>query len=47
MSSDLYNPAVEQMVEVWSDSDSTKAINELLRDGWQVVSVTGAGAGEE
>lgn len=50
MSGTLYNPAVEQMVQVWSDDDSSSAtdgINDLLREGWQVVSVTGAGAGNE
>lgn len=48
MSGSLYNAAVDQTVRVWSSqdrSDSTKEIDALLREGWQVVSVTGAGAG--
>lgn len=47
MSGTLYNPTVEQMVVIWHEPDSTREINKHLQDGWQVVSVTGAGAGEE
>jgi hypothetical protein len=46
VSGTLYNPAVEQTVRVWSShSADTEEINNLLKDGWQIVSVTGAGAG--
>ncbi len=41
----IYNPSVEQTFRVWRSPDGCdEGIEELLRDGWQIVSVTGAGA---
>jgi len=49
MSSVLYNAAVEQTFSVWSakGSESDESIKSLLKEGWQIVSVTGAGAGQQ
>jgi hypothetical protein len=48
VSGTLYNPAVEQRVVVWhSHAFNIDEINGMLNDGWQVVSVTGAGGGND
>lgn len=53
MSGSLYNPSVEQQVIIvcresnadYDSGDNSAEVNQALQAGWQVVSVTGAGAG--
>lgn len=45
----LYNSEVEQMTFVYCferDAEDVKRLNDLLRQGWQVVSVTSEQRGE-
>ena len=46
MSAVAYNPPLDQMVFIHQDHKDTALINDLLKQGWQIASVIGSGAGD-